>query len=58
MNKVKIAVFASGSGSNFAALAEACEAGRIPAEIILMVTDKPNAVRVTSIRSKRMSKRS
>lgn len=43
MNKVKIAVFASGSGSNFAALAEACKAGRIPAEIVLMVTDKPDA---------------
>ncbi|ARJ38522.1 phosphoribosylglycinamide formyltransferase [Sporosarcina ureae] len=43
MNKVKIAVFASGSGSNFAALVEACKAGRIPAEIVLMVTDKPDA---------------
>ncbi|WP_369802915.1 phosphoribosylglycinamide formyltransferase [Sporosarcina sp. P20a] len=43
MNKVKIAVFASGSGSNFAALAEACKAERIPAEIVLMVTDKPDA---------------
>ena len=43
MNKVKIAVFASGSGSNFAALAEACKAGRIPAEIVLMVTDKLDA---------------
>ena len=43
MKKVKIAVFASGSGSNFAALAEACKDGRIPAEIVLMVTDKPDA---------------
>lgn len=43
MKKVKIAIFASGSGSNFAALAEACKAGRIPAEIVLMVTDKPDA---------------
>ncbi|ARK24348.1 phosphoribosylglycinamide formyltransferase [Sporosarcina sp. P37] len=43
MNKVKIAVFASGSGSNFAALEEACRAGRIPADIVLMVTDKPDA---------------
>ncbi|PID20243.1 phosphoribosylglycinamide formyltransferase [Sporosarcina sp. P3] len=43
MNKVKIAVFASGSGSNFAALAEACKAERIPAEIVLLVTDQPDA---------------
>ncbi|WP_301109070.1 phosphoribosylglycinamide formyltransferase [Sporosarcina sp.] len=42
-NKVKIAVFASGSGSNFAALEKACNVGEIPAEVVLLVTDKPDA---------------
>ncbi len=42
-NKVKIAVFASGSGSNFAAIEEACQKGELNAEIVLMVTNKPEA---------------
>ncbi|MEK5068389.1 phosphoribosylglycinamide formyltransferase [Sporosarcina sp. FSL K6-1508] len=41
--KVKIAVFASGSGSNFAAIEEACSTGELNAEIVLMVTNKPEA---------------
>lgn len=41
--KIKIAVFASGSGSNFAAIAEACRNGELNAEIVLMVTNKPEA---------------
>lgn len=40
---VKIAIFASGSGSNFAAIAEACRTGKVPAEVVLLVTDKPQA---------------
>ncbi|WP_153731601.1 phosphoribosylglycinamide formyltransferase [Sporosarcina obsidiansis] len=40
---VRIAVFASGSGSNFAALEKACYVGTIPADIVLLVTDKPDA---------------
>ena len=39
----KIAVFASGSGTNFEAIASACEDGRIPAQCVLMVCDKPGA---------------
>ncbi|MHA6261128.1 phosphoribosylglycinamide formyltransferase [Sporosarcina sp. CAU 1771] len=42
-NKVKLAVFASGSGSNFEALANACASGELNAEIALMVTNKPEA---------------
>lgn len=38
-----IAVFASGNGSNFEALAAACADGRIAARIALMVCDKPGA---------------
>jgi len=43
MTPIKIAVFASGTGSNFDALANECAAGNIDAEIVLMVCDKPNA---------------
>ncbi|OLN22971.1 phosphoribosylglycinamide formyltransferase [Domibacillus antri] len=39
----KIALFASGSGSNVQAIAEAVEAGTVPAEIVLLVCDKPDA---------------
>ncbi|MBO5217032.1 MAG: phosphoribosylglycinamide formyltransferase [Alistipes sp.] len=41
--KHKIAVFASGSGSNFEAICSAAERGEIPAEVALMVCDKPLA---------------
>lgn len=41
--KAKIAIFASGSGSNFTALEAACRNGEIAAEVVLMVTDKPQA---------------
>lgn len=39
----KIAVFASGAGSNFEAIAQACVDGRIDAQVVLMVCDKPGA---------------
>jgi len=40
---LKVAVFASGSGSNFQALAESLRDGTVPAEIRLLVCDKPAA---------------
>lgn len=40
---IKIALFASGNGSNVQAMAEAIAAGDIPAEIALLVCDKPGA---------------
>ena len=43
----KIAVFASGSGSNFQAIQEAIERGELKASIELVVTDKPGAFVVT-----------
>lgn len=43
MKRVRLAVFASGSGSNYEAIAEACSDGRIDAEIVLLVCDKPGA---------------
>ncbi|AIY04704.1 phosphoribosylglycinamide formyltransferase [Planococcus sp. PAMC 21323] len=41
--KTKIAVFASGNGSNFQAIADAIAAGNLEAELMLVVTDKPKA---------------
>ena len=43
MKRVRLAVFASGSGSNYQAIAEACADGRLDAEIVLLVCDKPGA---------------
>ena len=41
--KKNIAVFASGNGSNFEALAKACREGEIGARVALCITDKPGA---------------
>ena len=43
----KIAIFASGSGSNFQAIAESIQRGELEAKIELVVTDKPGAFVVT-----------
>lgn len=40
----RIAIFASGSGTNFEHLAEACLEGRVDAEVVLMVSDRPSAM--------------
>ena len=39
----RIAIFASGSGTNFEAIVAACESGEIEGEVALMVCDKPQA---------------
>jgi phosphoribosylglycinamide formyltransferase-1 len=39
----RLAVFASGSGTNFEAIAQACADGRIQASVALLVCDKPGA---------------
>lgn len=39
----KIAIFASGSGSNFQAICDAIQIGQLDAEIMLLVCDKPGA---------------
>lgn len=44
MRKTRLAVFASGSGSNYQAIAEACVDGRLDAEVVLLVCDKPGAM--------------
>ncbi|MGY3750810.1 phosphoribosylglycinamide formyltransferase [Vagococcus acidifermentans] len=40
---MKIAVFASGNGSNFEAIAEAVETGEIQGEIVMLFSDQPDA---------------
>ena len=39
----QIAVFASGTGTNFVAIAKACAGGLLPAQVAVMVCDKPGA---------------
>ncbi len=39
----RIAVFASGNGTNFEAIVSACERGRLDARVVLAVCDKPGA---------------
>jgi phosphoribosylglycinamide formyltransferase 1 len=43
----KIAVFASGSGSNFQAIQESVISGELHAQVALVITDKPGAFVVT-----------
>jgi phosphoribosylglycinamide formyltransferase-1 len=41
--KTHIAIFASGNGSNFEAIAQACANGRLKAQVVLLVCDNPGA---------------
>jgi len=43
INKFRIGVLGSGKGSNFVALADACAAGKIPADIALVLSDVETA---------------
>lgn len=45
-DSVPIAVFASGNGSNFEAIAAACADGRLAARVALLVCDKPGAAAI------------
>lgn len=40
---MKIAVFASGGGTNFQSILDAVEAGSLPAEVVLLVSDRQEA---------------
>jgi phosphoribosylglycinamide formyltransferase 1 len=41
--KYRLGVLGSGKGSNFVAIAEACQAGKIPVEVALVISDVENA---------------
>jgi phosphoribosylglycinamide formyltransferase-1 len=40
---LRVGVLASGRGSNFRALAEAVAGGRLPASVVVLITDRPGA---------------
>lgn len=48
--KTRIAVFASGNGSNFQALVDACESGEIKGEVVALVTTQRHAYAATRAR--------
>ena len=48
----RIAVLLSGRGSNFEALADACASGSVPASIVLVASDKPDAVGLERARAR------
>jgi len=50
-DRLKVAVLASGRGSNFKALAEACGEEGYPAEIVLLIVDNPEAGALRTARS-------
>ena len=52
MAKHRIAVFASGTGTNFEAIADACSSGVLPAELVLMVCDRPGAPVIEKARTR------
>ena len=39
----RLAVFASGNGTNFEAIVSAAERGELPARVVLLVCDRPGA---------------
>jgi phosphoribosylglycinamide formyltransferase-1 len=43
VGRTKIAVLLSGRGSNLVALAEACSRGEVPAQIVLVLSNRPDA---------------
>jgi phosphoribosylglycinamide formyltransferase-1 len=53
MNQVRLAVFASGHGTNFQRLAECVASGQIDAKLVCLLTDQPQAFVVA--RAKRLN---
>ncbi|HTI54119.1 MAG TPA: phosphoribosylglycinamide formyltransferase [Verrucomicrobiae bacterium] len=51
---LRVGVLASGRGSNFRALAEAAAAGRIPASVVVLVTDRAGAPALAVAREHRI----
>lgn len=40
---LRLGILASGRGSNFAAILDAIDAGRCPAEVVILISDRPDA---------------
>jgi phosphoribosylglycinamide formyltransferase-1 len=47
---LRIAILISGAGSNMVAIARACSDGRIPAQIVVVICDKPGAAGIQRAR--------
>ena len=43
LRRLRLAVMASGGGSNLGAILDACRSGRIAAEVVVVISDKPGA---------------
>lgn len=52
--KFRLGVLGSGKGSNFVAIADACAAGKIPAEVALVLSDVENAGILAHARERRL----
>ncbi len=55
--KFRIGVLGSGKGSNFVAIADACRAGTVPAEVVLVVSDVAEAGILERARERRLPAR-
>jgi len=53
-NKFRLGVLGSGKGSNFAAIADAVAAGKIPAEVAIVLSDVENAGILTHARDRKI----
>jgi phosphoribosylglycinamide formyltransferase-1 len=49
---LRVGVLASGRGSNFEALARACAEGRVPARVLVLASDRPDAAAVGLARAR------
>ena len=54
MKPLRLGVLGSGKGSNFVALAEAIQQGEVPAEIVLVASDFPEAAILNHARERKM----
>jgi len=54
MTKRRLAVLLSGRGSNFLAIQEACERGDLPAEVVVVVSNKKDAPGIEKARAHRI----
>ena len=54
-NPFRLGVLGSGKGSNFAAIADACAAGKIPAEIAIVLSDVESAGILSQARERKIS---
>jgi len=52
LNEIRIGVLASGSGTNLQAIMDACDRGEIRGEVVIVISDNPNAYALERARKK------